>query len=119
MSGFTQTEIWKYRSRCQRAFAMVSCDICGGEQNLQRHHLDGDISNNTEANVEIVCQDCHTASHMELGNWGRGQVQEKVCPICGTKFKPKRSRVKLCGSPECHQANGRRSAELRWKRQIE
>lgn len=35
----------------------------------------------------------------------KSEAELKVCPICGTPFKPHHSRQKTCGSSECQKAN--------------
>ena len=52
------------------------CELCGfegynpitGNSILQIHHLDGDASNNSESNLQVLCPNCHamTDSYMAL-----------------------------------------------------
>ena len=39
------------------------CFLCSGKENLHRHHVDGNIYNRKEINIEIVCVDCHKNIH--------------------------------------------------------
>jgi len=39
------------------------CDICGGDNRIFVHHLDGNRTHNTTGNVTYVCQHCHTILH--------------------------------------------------------
>ncbi len=48
-----------------------SCGCCGSKHRLQRHHMDENIANNLWANLFVICQPCHIALHVKLGNWGR------------------------------------------------
>lgn len=41
------------------------CAICGTTQNLQVHHLDRNIKNNTEENLQTLCQSCHMKLHWQ------------------------------------------------------
>jgi len=43
------------------------CERCGlhdPTKELPRHHKDRDRSNNTEANLEVLCTGCHSKEHM-------------------------------------------------------
>ena len=103
------------RKMAQRKIKTESCEMCGGNLILQRHHKNGDATDNSQENIAVLCQKCHTKTHMMIGDWGRGKVMPAICAVCGEMFKPKRSRrAKLCGSPECAREHGRKSAELRW-----
>ena len=103
------------RKAAQRMFSATACEICGGERNLQRHHINGNPTDNTLGNVSILCQACHAYVHHQTSTWWKGRVKESTCQVCGMNFQPKRSRrAKLCGKKECLAENGRRSAELRW-----
>ncbi len=102
--------------QAQRTYKAELCEMCGGTLTLQRHHKDGNPTNNEKSNVMVVCQPCHVKIHCLIGNWGKGNVKQSACKICGQIFKPKRTRrSKLCGKPECLKENGRQSAGLRWR----
>lgn len=45
------------RCRAQRMFPPGPCIRCGAKG--ERHHKDGDTSNNTDSNVEMLCRRCH------------------------------------------------------------
>ena len=116
MNGLSQREKWR-GYKAARKIALITCDICGGEQSLQRHHKDRNQLNNSEANVEILCQSCHMEKHKaEDGAWGkRKTLQPKPCVICGTMFSPRKARDKLCKNKACLRQLGKKSAELRWE----
>ena len=48
--------------------AHYKCEICGwhgvnpttGKTPLQVHHIDGDSTNNTESNLQVLCPNCHS-----------------------------------------------------------
>ncbi len=67
--------------RCQRRYPIRSdtvCEWCGSKRLLQRHHIDRNPSNNDKSNVVILCQDCHTKTHVEHGDWGRKHERNSV-----------------------------------------
>lgn len=42
------------------------CEICGTRESGRRihvHHRDRDRSNNSEANLQVLCRDCHYRTH--------------------------------------------------------
>ena len=39
------------------------CMLCSGEEMLLIHHIDGDITNNTEINLVVLCRRCHPKIH--------------------------------------------------------
>lgn len=43
------------------------CKLCESKDNLCRHHIDKDRSNNTIENILVVCRKCHAIIH-ELEN---------------------------------------------------
>lgn len=99
----------------QKMYPLTECALCGGIEILQRHHKDGNPSNNSRENVQVLCQKCHTATHMETDTWGKGKVKMAQCVVCNTTFQPKRTRnKKLCRKPECLREWGRRAAMKRW-----
>jgi DNA-directed RNA polymerase subunit RPC12/RpoP len=45
------------------------CAICGKQQKrLDVHHIDGDIYNNDETNLEILCSSCHHRIDKRVNN---------------------------------------------------
>lgn len=46
------------RARALRWFSDQPCDKCG-ETKADRHHKNGDTSNNDAANIEFLCRKCH------------------------------------------------------------
>lgn len=43
------------------------------------------------------------------------EYEDKVCPVCGKAFTPKRGNQKLCGDPECIRRN-KLDCQMRWYR---
>lgn len=39
------------------------CEVCGGLDNLQVHHIDGDPWNDSDENLMTLCVGCHTLAH--------------------------------------------------------
>jgi len=99
------------RRQAQRTIPAPWCQNCLSKRLPQRHHVDGDPTNNDPENVEILCQACHTAIHRADGTWGHGNVKPAECAVCGRTFQPRRtSRSTLCGRMECAREFGRRAA---------
>ena len=47
------------RSRAQRMYPVIgNCKICNNKKS-ERHHIDGNTSNNEPSNIEIICRKCH------------------------------------------------------------
>ena len=117
MSGRSKTDS-RGLKEAARKFPLISCDVCGGTETLQRHHMDGDRTNNDETNVEILCQTCHKDAHVANGTWGRPRhLEDKACPICKRIFRPRRSITKTCGDKRCLREVGRANANKRWSRE--
>lgn len=51
-----------YRNKCLREKDEI-CEICGSDENILVHHLDGDRSNNAIENLVPVCDGCHRQIH--------------------------------------------------------
>ena len=61
-----------------RKFLGECCETCGTKQNIEVHHLDGNIRNNTAKNTQTLCHSCHMRWHLilrkyakELSTYGR------------------------------------------------
>ena len=52
---------------CQEAHP-EECVVCGAEEDLVVHHVDGDRSNNDPENLRFMCRSCHRSVH----NGGNG-----------------------------------------------
>lgn len=46
------------------------CEACGLRSKLQAHHVNGDITNNTPANIQTLCEHCHGFWHNMLARNG-------------------------------------------------
>lgn len=47
------------------------CEICGNEQNLHAHHIDGNIGNNMPENIQTLCSSCHAKHHHLMRRLGK------------------------------------------------
>lgn len=102
------------RVRAQKMYTLKPCKICGNEHS-QRHHVDGNPTNNLSENIMFLCQKCHVAEHVKEGTWGKvKQLTPTKCVICGLLFHPRKTRDKLCKSLLCSKEMGKISAERRW-----
>ena len=55
-----------------------TCECCGKTNGrMDVHHKDGDIHNNTESNLMVLCRSCHMRMHNPKGK----------CKICGNPIK--------------------------------
>lgn len=47
------------------------CEACNWTENLHAHHVNGDITENTPANIQTLCVHCHILFHNMLARLGR------------------------------------------------
>ena len=114
----SQTQKATGRKRAQRIMCTEECGLCGGTETLQRHHINGKCLDNSEENLIVLCQPCHSKIHILSDTWGRKKVQPASCVICGEMFQPARAkRSILCGDPACLSENGKRAAAKRWSKE--
>ena len=65
--------VWRIRKRVQRMIVLTqfsSCRICGNTEELERHHIDGNIRNNNLSNLTVICKTCHIEIHKSLKRTG-------------------------------------------------
>ena len=53
---------YRYRARMRREDC---CELCGSLKNLQVHHKDKNLSNNTLENLQTLCASCHNTLHWQ------------------------------------------------------
>lgn len=46
------------------------CEDCGSTQNLDAHHKDTNIKNNSPENIKTLCHKCHASLHKRLRKLG-------------------------------------------------
>jgi len=97
------------RKRAQRAVTLISCELCGSTDSLQRHHPD--IANQPDM-VRVLCSQCHRVEDQAIGSQPKRKV--KQCLICQQEFLPIKRTTKVCGA-ECLAELGRRNALKRWQ----
>ena len=51
---------------------MLICEMCGIKKKLDAHHLDGNITNNTQKNIRTLCHNCHMKLHWQQRRYGKG-----------------------------------------------
>lgn len=61
-----------------------SCELCGQQNNIDVHHIDGDYQNNDPSNLQVLCRSCHMKEHRKKGK----------CVICGEP---------VCGHGYCNK----------------
>lgn len=75
---------------------MSECEICGNDEFVSGHHIDGDDTNDDESNLLRCCARCHWSIHFgadgyeqwsdQLPNESRGDIQRAA----STKQVPRR-----------------------------
>ena len=50
------------RKRAQREIPLEPCEVCGDK--ADRHHINGDISDNRPENIAFLCRHHHTREHV-------------------------------------------------------
>ena len=48
-----------------RPFRKGACEICGSKENLDAHHLNGNIKDNRKENIRTLCHSCHMKLHWQ------------------------------------------------------
>jgi len=56
------------------------CEICKGTHKISVHHKDRNHSNNSEENLQILCDACHKRLHIAAGDMGQGYKTHKTKP---------------------------------------
>lgn len=93
------------------------CEKCGISEwqgspiICQLHHIDGDETNNTLENLQILCPNCHSQTDNYCGSANRVEKQKYHCSQCGREIK---TNSKLC--PSC-AANNRKIVD--WDSEID
>ncbi len=76
------------------------CEICGIETwnnqplIMQLHHIDGDSTNNTLENLQMICPNCHSQTDNYCGkniNIVNKIQKVYICPVCGGEKRTKNS----------------------------
>ena len=89
------------QAQAQRAYLLTDCERCG-KPGVERHHIDGDTSNNVRSNILIVCRRCHMAVDgrleklREIGRRHRPKPPLVPCPNCSGLHRS--LSVRLCGA---------------------
>ena len=66
------------------------CGECRSKENLQTHHMDGDLNNNNPSNLKTLCASCHAKWHWQNGK--EMPRRQSSCKVCG---KPAR-KLDMC-----------------------
>lgn len=89
------------RQRARRRYPLGPCARCGAP-GVDRHHVDGDTSNNEPSNVEVLCRSCHMAVDGRLRRLveaaaAANRKLAEPCINCGVMTKPRRrGRCQAC-----------------------
>ena len=98
--------------RARAAEKSKSCNRCGATTNLEVHHRDRDVLNDSPRNLEKICSACHDLEHLKVS-------PTSICAACGTSFTAAshRNRNKICSAP-CAKEWGRKNAMKRWAARV-
>jgi hypothetical protein len=97
------------RTRARNLYAVEFCERCGDSQYLERHHVDGDTSNNVARNIRILCRRCHMLVDGRLERLRQFHPEAKPpkpCEECGRFSTGKYLRRGLCHA--CNERKRRR-----------
>lgn len=61
------------RERARKVKQREACEKCNGTHRLHVHHRDENPMNNSEENLQVLCNSCHTKHHNPKG----------ICTVCG------------------------------------
>ena len=61
--------IGTYRWRASKLRG-TCCEVCGAKERLHAHHIDGNVSNNSHANIQTLCISCHVSHHHRVRRAG-------------------------------------------------
>lgn len=70
------------RQRARLRYHLFKCELCG-EEATDRHHRDGDTTNNDPSNVQILCRHCHMTVDGRMSNLKQFQGERDVGLGCG------------------------------------
>jgi|GEM_PF-1747917 len=74
------------------------CEACGTKENLEVHHINGDIQENTKENTMTLCHPCHMKLHWKLRKRGIVYLTYKM------QFGQIESKdLKHSETPSCHK----------------
>jgi len=88
------------------------CQLCRGKKNLNIHHINRDVADNSPSNLLTLCASCHTALHWKEGKQARrrGACTVKNCSVLhtGRGYCMKHyQRFKKYGDPLLTKRSGR------------
>lgn len=94
--------------RARAAEKSKACNRCGALKNLEVHHRDLNVLNDSASNLEKICSTCHDMEH-------RAITPASICAVCGVSFTAAshRNRNKIC-SAQCAKEWGLKNALKRW-----
>ena len=98
-----------------RGLKTNKCEICGIENwnNLpivmQLHHIDGDPTNNTLENLQMLCPNCHSQTDTYCNSAHNSVIVKEtyICPKCGKEKKCKNSKY-------CKECNALLNRKIEW-----
>lgn len=114
LPGYSGTNISPYVRKYMLEKNNYSCELCGwnkinpysGNSPLQIHHKDGNYTNNTEENLQVLCPNCHSLTDT-YKNMNKDSVRDRTqyigrkkivnkCIDCGKQILSESIRCKEC-----------------------
>ena len=91
-----------------------ACEVCATRPAVERHHIDGDTSNNRRANVLLVCRGCHMRldGRLEASSRRISKVAVTHCPA-GHPYDQGNTYLNGKGHRICRACNRERQRRLR------
>lgn len=93
------------RRTARRLYPIIGdCERGCGDKAVERHHIDGDTTNNVRSNVLFLCRRCHMKedgrldTFMETSRSKRGYLPPQPCVNCG-------AMVTRRWHGQCHSCN--------------
>ena len=81
------------------------CCRCLDAPAVERHHIDGDTTNNAPENVEMLCHSCHSVlTNREVQPWLSKRVREAAAPSAKPPRKPTRRATTPTPKPRPRKA---------------
>lgn len=84
--GFKHGQSQAYYTWRAQKYKKSFCEMCGGKELLEIHHIDRDKSNNKEENIQTLCKPCHALLHYVedgrgLQGWNPEQIKALIAEI--------------------------------------
>lgn len=82
-------------------YKIPKCEVCGITEwngkniTFQLHHKDGDATNNSLENVQVICPNCHSQTDNFKGWANKSNKEKHRCSVCGKELRTK-AKTGMC-----------------------